>query len=102
MCRPETAFLYRKATHDYPKTKRSNGLLHNRYCDDTGSFILAGEQDNDGRDAGRHSSLGEGAVNTEAFYAAEQVMAQALAWYQNNTPTYSSGTSSVYTSTDSG
>ena len=27
--------------------------------------------------------------NTEAFYAAEQVMAQALAWYQNNTPTYS-------------
>lgn len=40
--------------------------------------------------------------NTEAFYAAEQVMAQALAWYQNNTPTYISGTSLIYTGADSG
>ncbi len=40
--------------------------------------------------------------NTEAFYAAEQVMAQALVWYQSNTPTYSGGTSVTYTSADDG
>lgn len=41
-------------------------------------------------------------VNTEAFYAAEQVMGQAVTWIQNNTPTYTSGTSATYTSSDAG
>ena len=41
-------------------------------------------------------------VNTEAFYAAEQVMGQAVTWIQNNTPSYTSGTSATYTSSESG
>ncbi len=39
---------------------------------------------------------------TEALYAAEQVMEQALVWYQNNTPAFTGGTSPVYTSTETG
>lgn len=39
---------------------------------------------------------------TEALYAAEQVMEQALVWYQSNTPEYTGGASPVYTSTEAG
>ena len=40
-------------------------------------------------------------TDTEAFYAAEQVMGQALTWIQSNTPTYTNSTS-IYTSSTSG
>ena len=39
---------------------------------------------------------------TEALYAAEQVMEQALVWYQSNTPAFTGGVSPVYTSTEAG
>ena len=41
-------------------------------------------------------------TDTEAFYAAEQVMGQALTWIQSNTPTYTNSTSPIYTSSTSG
>ncbi|MDA0893161.1 MAG: hypothetical protein O3C15_12675 [Proteobacteria bacterium] len=41
-------------------------------------------------------------TSTEAFYAAEQVMGQALSWIQANTPTYTSGTSATYTAATAG
>jgi len=41
-------------------------------------------------------------TSTEAFYAAEQVMGQALSWIQANTPTYTSGISATYTAATAG
>ena len=41
-------------------------------------------------------------TSTEAFYAAEQVMGQALSWIQANTPTYTNGTSATYTAATAG